>query len=288
MEERRLKPNDKPIRYNQVYYKDAKNMKEIPDASVHLVLTSPPYFNIKDYSKDGRQDKKITNKIPGQIGDMEDYDKYIDAMVEVWKECERVLVPNGKLIINTPLMPISKKILATHHNRHIYNIDSDIAQSVLKDTGLFLYDVYFWSRTNPSKKLMFGSYPYPPNFYAQNTTEFVTVYVKKGGSKREIPKWIKEKSKLSRKEWTECTKQIWYIPVPNQRDRAYGKHCAIMPIKIARRCIKLFTFVGDVVLDPFAGSGTTLKAAMELDRKYVGYEIVGAYEEIIKMKIKGK
>ena len=270
---------------NKVYFKDSRKMTELPNNSVHLIVTSPPYFNIKDYSLDGYQKNKRSEKIVGQIGDIPNYKNYIEEMLKVWKECERVLNPNGKLVINTPLMPMLKKSLNTHYNRHIFDINSDIENSILNNTGLFLLDVFIWNRTNPSKKLMFGSYPYPRNFYAQNTIEFITVYVKDGLSANNLPKEIKEKSKLTEKEWVEFTKQIWNIPIPNKNDLAFGEHSAIMPEEIARRCIKLYTYMGDVVLDPFAGSGTTLKVAKELKRNYVGYEISGNYERIINLKL---
>ncbi len=270
---------------NKVFYKDSRKMSELPDNSVHLVVTSPPYFNIKDYSLDGYQKNKKGEKVRGQIGDIQNYKRYIDEMLKVWKECERVLKPNGKLVINTPLMPMLKKNLNTHYNRHIFDINSDIEHSILNNTKLFLLDVYIWNRTNPSKRLMFGSYPYPRNFYAQNTIEFITVYVKDGPSENNLPKEIKEQSKLTEKEWIEFTKQIWNIPIPNKNDLAFGEHSAIMPEEIARRCVRLYTYVDDVVLDPFAGSGTTLKVAKELKRNYVGYEISRSYEKIINLKL---
>ncbi|PIZ28847.1 restriction endonuclease subunit M [Candidatus Berkelbacteria bacterium CG_4_10_14_0_8_um_filter_39_42] len=261
-------------------------MTELPDNSVQLVVTSPPYFNIKDYSLDGYQKDKRSEKIRGQIGDIADYKKYVNEMLQVWKECERVLKSNGKLVVNTPLMPMFKKVLDTHFNRHIFDINSDIENSILNNTGLFLLDIYIWNRTNPSKKLMFGSYPYPRNFYAQNTIEFITVYVKDGPSENNLPKDIKEKSKLTEKEWVEFTKQIWNIPIPGKGDLAFGEHSAIMPEEIVRRCVRLFTYVGDTVLDPFAGSGTTLKIAKELKRNYVGYEISKSYERVMNLKLK--
>lgn len=273
---------------NKVYFKDARKMTELPDNSVQLIVTSPPYFNIKDYSLDGYQKNRKTEKERGQIGDIPNYKKYIDEMAVIWKECERVLKPNGKLIINTPLMPMLKKNLITHYNRHIFDINSDIENSVLSKTNLFLMDLYIWNRTNPSKKLMFGSYPYPRNFYAQNTIEFITVYVKDGIPENNLPKKIKEESKLSQKEWVEFTKQIWNIPIPGKGDLAFGEHSALMPEEIVRRCVRLFTYVGDVVLDPFAGSGTTLKVAKELKRNFVGYEISKSYEKIIKLKLGSK
>lgn len=259
-------------------------MRELPDESVHLIITSPPYFNIKDYSKDGHQSKTIGKKQEGQIGDIPEYDDYIKEMLKVWKECERVLKPNGKLIINTPLMPMLKRNLNTHYNRHIFNIDSDIQHSIRTKTNLFLLDIYLWNRTNPTKKLMFGSYPYPRNFYAQNTTEFITVYVKDGKPER-TTKEVKEASRLSQSEWVNYTKQIWNIPVPNKNDLAFGKHSAIMPEEIVKRAIKLYSLVGDLILDPFAGSGTTLRMAKKLRRDYVGYEISPDYEPVIRLKI---
>ena len=259
-------------------------MSELPDSSINLIVTSPPYFNIKDYSKDGYQKTTVGAKQRGQIGDIAKYDKYIDEMLKVWKECERVLKPNGKLIINTPLMPMLKRKLDTHYNRHIFNIDADIQSSIKTGTGLFLLDVYLWNRTNPTKKLMFGSYPFPSNFYAQNTTEFVSVYVKDGKPERPA-KENKEASRLSQEEWVEFTKQIWNIPIPNKSDLAFGTHSAIMPEEIVERCVRLFSFVNDIVLDPFTGSGTTLRVAKRLNRKYVGYEISPTYKKAIDMKL---
>jgi DNA modification methylase len=277
-------PLDLPEFFNQIYIKDSRKMAELPDGSVSLIVTSPPYFNIKDYSKDGYQKSKVGTKQRGQIGDIAKYDKYLLEMLKVWKECERVLKPNGKLIINTPLMPMLKRNMNTHYNRHIFNIDADIQNSIKNLTGLFLMDVYLWSRTNPTKKLMFGSYPYPANFYAQNTTEFISVYVKDGKPERPSPA-NKEASKLSKQEWVDFTKQIWNIPIPNKKDLAFGTHSAIMPEEIVERCVRLFSFVGDLVLDPFTGSGTTLRVAKKLKRNYVGYEISPTYAKTIKLKL---
>ena len=260
-------------------------MNEVEDNSVDLIITSPPYFNIKDYSKDGYQQAKHSEKKQGDIGAINDYEKYLRDLLKVWKECERVLKPNGKLIINVPLMPMIKKDLTTHYNRHIFDLQSDIQNSVLHKTKLFLMDLYIWHRTNSTKKLMFGSYPYPPNFYAQNTVEFITVYVKDGKPERKIKKEIKEQSKLTQEEWVEYTKQVWDIPIPNKHDLAFGKHPAIMPEEIVYRCVRLFSLKDDIVLDPFAGSGTTLKVAKELGRNFIGYELYDSYRDIINKKV---
>ncbi len=270
-----------------IYFKNSQKMSGVKSESVDLIITSPPYFNIKDYAKNGYQDKTHSKSNLAQIGDIKNYKTFIKELQKVWKECERVLKPNGKLIINTPLMPMKKKEFTTHYNRHIFDLNSDIQASIIyrKNTEMFLFDTYIWNRTNTSKSLMFGSYPYPRNFYAQNTSEFITVYVKDGIPKNGLPSEIKEKSKLSQKEWVEYTKQIWDIPIPNKKDLAFGEHTAIMPEEIVKRCVKLFSFVGDTVLDPFTGSGTTLKVAKQLQRNYIGYEIMENYKEIIEKKL---
>lgn len=273
---------------NKIFFKDARKMSELPSRTINLIVTSPPYFNIKDYSLDGYQKNRMSEKTLGQIGDIVDYDKYIEEMLKVWQECERVLKPNGKIAVNTPLMPILKRNFNTHYNRHIFDIDSDIKHSILRHTNLFLLDMFIWNRTNPSKKLMFGSYPYPRNFYAQNTIEFITVYVKDGVPDNNVSKEIKQKSKLTEKEWVDFTKQVWDIPIPGKNDLAFGKHSAIMPEEIVKRCVRLYTFIDDTVLDPFTGSGTTLKVAKGLGRNYVGYEISKSYEKVINLKLRSK
>ena len=270
---------------NKIFFKDSRKMKEVENESIQLIITSPPYFNIKDYSLDGYQENKKGKAKKGQIGDINVYETYINEMLDVWKECFRVLKPNGKLIINTPLMPMLKKELDTHYNRHIFDINSTIQNSILNGTDFYLMDLYIWNRTNPTKKLMFGSYPYPRNFYAQNTIEFITVYVKDGVPDKNISKKDKDASKLTQQEWVEFTKQIWNIPIPNKSDKAFGIHSAIMPEEIVRRCVKLFSFANETILDPFTGSGTTLKVAQELGRNYIGYEISDSYKDVIDIKL---
>lgn len=281
-----MNDNNKGLnKLNVVYYKSSTNMKEVSDNSIDLIVTSPPYFNIKDYSMDGHQE--ITHSVVNKkdIGNLDSFDKYIKEIVHVWKESERVLKPNGKLCINVPLLPMLKKDYNTHYNRHIFDLQSSIQNSILTQTNLYLMDIYIWNRTNPTKSLMFGSYPYPRNFYAQNTIEFITIYVKDGKPLNNVPIENKEASKLTQDEWVTFTKQVWDIPIPNKGDLAFGKHSAIMPEEIVKRCVSLYSFVGDTVLDPFAGSGTTLKVAKEYGRNYIGYELYENYKELIDEKV---
>ena len=270
--------------FDQVYYQSSEKMDCIPDGSVDLIVTSPPYFNIKDYFKDGYQNEIVSDANKSDMGNIDCFDDYINNLLKVWKECERVLKPNGKLCINVPLMPMKKKEMHTHYNRDIFDIQSAVQHSILKGTGLYLMDLYIWQRKNATKKLMFGSYPYPSNFYAQNTCEFITVYVK-DGKPAPVSKEIKEQSALTQEEWVEYTKQIWEIAIPNKSDIAFGIHSAIMPEEIVRRCVKLYSFKEGIVLDPFAGSGTTLKVACEEGRHYVGFELYDSYRAVIDKKI---
>ena len=266
-----------------VHYKDSRSMTEVRSGSVHLIITSPPYLATKDYSLDGRGARHSATN-PARLGDITDLDDYLDGLRAVWRECSRVLAPNGKLVVNAPLMPVPKSVRNTHHNRHIHDLNAEIQRSILDGTNLYLMDTYIWNRTNPSKGLMFGSYPYPNNLYAQNTIEFVTVYTD-GRPPRPRPRNIRERSRLTKQEWVEFTRQIWHIPVPNKGDSAFGIHPAIMPEEIPYRCIRMFTFIGDTVLDPFAGSGTTLKVAQMLGRNHIGYELMEAYRPCIERKL---
>nr|WP_033599786.1 DNA methyltransferase [Helicobacter pylori] len=219
---------------NKVFYHSSANMNEVPNNSVDLIITSPPYFNIKDYTKNGTQDLQHSAQHVEDLGALEKYEDYLLGLLKVWLECYRALKPNGKLCINTPLMPMLKKVLNTHYNRHIFDLHADIQRSILHDLNntlenkpkMFLLDVYIWKRANPTKRLMFGSYPYPRNFYAQNTIEFIGVFVKDGKPKQ--PTEVqKEQSQLTQEEWVEFTKQIWEIPIPNKNDIAFGKHAAL-------------------------------------------------------------
>ncbi|MGN8444068.1 Card1-like endonuclease domain-containing protein [Helicobacter pylori] len=219
---------------NKVFYHSSTNMNEVPDNSVDLIITSPPYFNIKDYTKNGTQDLQHSAQHVEDLGALEKYEDYLLGLLKVWLECYRALKPNGKLCINVPLMPMLKKVLNTHYNRHIFDLHADIQHSILHDLNntlenkpkMFLLDVYIWKRTNPTKRLMFGSYPYPRNFYAQNTIEFIGVFVKDGKPKQPTEEQ-KEQSQLTQEEWVEFTKQIWEIPIPNKNDIAFGKHAAL-------------------------------------------------------------
>jgi DNA modification methylase len=242
----------------------------IPDDSVHLVVTSPPYWNLVDY------------EFEGQIG-QSGYEKYLDDLLQVWREVERVLVPNGKLCVNVPIVPVRKKEDSSQHTRVIKNLSCDIETSGIRGTSLVRYSLYIWQKQTTEK--MFGSYPYPPNLYEQNTVEFINVLVKPG-KPRKLPKAVKEASALTEEEWMDLTRQVWFImPADIQRN---GGHPAPFPEALPARLVMRYSFravpgvgfPGDVVLDPFNGSGTTTHVARRLGRRYVGIEGSRKYHEM--------
>ena len=252
---------------NQIFTHSSEHMSEIQDNSIRLIITSPPYFNVKDYGVDE------------QIGkSSETYEHYIESMLPIWKECYRVLKPNGKLCINAPIMPMEKKVYSTHYNRDILNINNDVEQSILNNTEFYRYGNIIWDKGS-TDQLMMGSYPYPPNFYLLNTIEYINIFVKDGQPEK-ISKEIKEKSKLSKEEWREYISTIWKFAPERNRD-----HPAPFPVELPLRLIKMYSFVDDIIIDPFMGSGTTAIASVLSDRKYVGYEINPAYVEMAASRL---
>jgi len=270
---------------NKIICSDSKLALQIlPENSVHCIITSPPYWNVVDYGFDG------------QLGQCS-YEQYLSQLLEVWRECERVLLPNGKLCIITPIMPISKKVITEQHTRHLKNLNNDIEAVILNNLNLKRYSLYIWQKQTTEK--MFGSYPYPPNIYEQNTVEFINVLVK-DGKPRQIEQEIKDASKLNEKEWMDLTRQIWPL-YPEDVKRV--NHPAPFPVSLPNRLIAMYTFArcrnekvsyeGDIVLDPFCGAGATCVAAKNLGRNYIGIDLspefcVFAGENIRKTLFTGK
>ena len=243
-------------------------MNDIIDESIRLIITSPPYFKAKNYD---HQD---------QIGlNSNSYAKYISSMNPIWKECFRVLKPNGKLCINSPILPMDKQTMSTHHNRDYLNINNDIENNILNTTEFFRYDLIIWDKGS-TDQLMMGSYPHPPNFYGLNTIEFINIFVKDGKPEK-IDNKTKNKSKLSKDEWRKYISSIWKFPP--EHDRA---HPAPFPVELPFRLIKLFSFTNDIILDPFMGSGTTALAAKMVERHFLGYELNKNYINIAEKRLK--
>jgi len=246
---------------------DSRNMIETPDESANLIITSPPYWQLKDYGN-----KK-------QIGYDDSYETYINNLNLVWKEGYRVLHKGCRLCINIG----DQFARSVYYGRYkIIPIRTEIIK-FCETIGFDYMGAIIWQKvttcnTTGGASIM-GSYPYPRNGIVKIDYEFILIF-KKLGKAPKVSKEIKEKSRLTKDEWNEYFYGHWNFPGEKQT-----KHLAMFPEELPKRLIKMFAFVGDTVLDPFLGSGTTSLAAKNLERNSVGYEINEDYLSTIKNKL---
>ena len=264
---------------NSVVCGDAREvLTRIPSESIRLIVTSPPYWDFVDYG------------VADQIG-QSSYKRFLEDLLDVWKECHRVLAPNGKLCINTPILPVEKSRTPHLHTRELKNLNNDIESTILDFTPLRRYSLYIWQKQTTEK--MFGSYPYPPNIYENNTIEFINVLVKPGRPSR-IPRAVKEASRLSQADWIDLTRQVWWM-YPEDVSRS-GDHPAPFPELLPMRLIRLYSFasvpeagfIGDIVLDPFGGIGTTAVAAKSLGRRFISVDISPEYTDVALSRVRSR
>ena len=248
-------------------------LAELPNECIDLIVTSPPYWTAVEY-------ETTTTESAGT------YESYIDALLKVWIECFRILRPNGKLAINTPILPIPKKIISSQHTRHIKNINNDVEQSILSGSGFLRYGLFIWQKQ--TSKMMFGSYPYPGNILENNTIEFINVYVKPGKPPK-YPKLVKDANILQQAEWVDLAQQVWFMyPEDVKRD---SEHPAPFPEKLPGRLIRMYTFgacdryEGDIVLDPFCGTGTACSVAKRMRRRFIGVDISEKYIAMARQRV---
>jgi DNA modification methylase len=260
----------------KLYCGDSRHMKELEDKSVHLVITSPPYFDLKSY--DNGDVSKDT-----QLGSPKNYDEYISNLNKVWQECLRVLTPDGKLCINIMPVFLSGKE-TTFGRRGTKLVITDIERFIDSTKEAYLHSLYIWDKRNSSRFSSFGSYPYPTNIFSTFPFEWIIVFCKKGKREHKLTKDMKEKSKITQKEWSSwAINSIWTMNPAKAKEIG---HPAPFPEELPRRLIKLYSFKGDVILDPFVGSGTTVKVARELGRKGVGYDINPDYIKLAEKRLK--
>ncbi|MBI3125333.1 MAG: thermonuclease family protein [Ignavibacteriales bacterium] len=242
-------------------------MKELPDNSVHLVITSPPYWQLKDYGSDD------------QIGFNDSYEEYINNLNLVWKECHRVLNNGCRLCINIG----DQFARAVYYGRYkVIPIREEIIK-FCENIGFDYMGAIIWQKVTTSNTsgggVQMGSYPYPRNGILKIDYEFILVLKKLGEAPKPTSEQ-KEMSKMTPEEWNTFFAGHWNFAGVKQ-----SNHLAMFPEELPRRLIRMFSFVGETVLDPFAGSGTTAVAAKKLDRNSVGYEINSEFVEIIKEKL---
>lgn len=244
-------------------------MEELKDESVHLVITSPPYWQLKDYGNGS------------QIGFNDSYEDYINNLNLVWKECYRVLHKGCRLCINIG----DQFARSVYYGRYkIIPIREEIIK-FCETIGFDYMGAIIWQKVTTCNTTggatIMGSFPYPRNGIIKLDYEFILIF-KKLGDPPKVSREIKEKSKLTLEEWNEYFYGHWNFAGEKQ-----DKHLAMFPEELPKRLIKMFSFVGDTVLDPFLGSGTTCLAAKNLGRSSIGYEINQDFLPIIKEKVKG-
>lgn len=239
-------------------------MSEVENDSVHLVLTSPPYVT--------------TTMHEGQVFPFREYLELLEAVFgEIW----RVLVPGGRFCLN--IADIRTKYLEGYGGKLYRAPLSYEAFRILLGLGFRYLDIWLWQKgfnRNFGGPLL-GSYPYPATLYNNVYFEYIYVFEKPG--KRLVAKEQKEASRLPLEEWKEYVQRIWRIPTETEK---FKLHDAIWPVEIPRRLIKLYSFVGDVVLDPFGGTCTATLAAMQLNRSSICYEINPEYVPVIRYRLK--
>lgn len=245
---------------------DSRRMKEVSDGSVHLVVTSPPYWQLKDYGGSG------------QIGYDDSYSQYINNLNLVWYECYRVLHGGCKLCVNIG----DQFARAVYYGGYrVMPIRTEIIK-FCESAGFDYMGAVIWQKATSMNTTgggsVMGSYPFPRNGIVKIDYEFILLF-KKPGTGPKVSKEIKEKSRLTKKEWNEYFSGHWKFSGARQNG-----HLAMFPAELPRRLIKMFTFAGETVLDPFLGSGTTTAAAVELTRNSVGYEINEEFLSEIKKK----
>jgi site-specific DNA-methyltransferase (adenine-specific) len=246
---------------------DSRDMREIQDASVHLVVTSPPYWQLKDYGSEK------------QIGYNDTYEDYINNLNLAWQECYRVLQEGCRLCINVG----DQFARSVYYGRYkIIPIRTEIIK-FCETIGFDYMGAIIWQKpttmnTTGGASVM-GSYPYPRNGIIKIDYEFILIF-KKPGLTSKVSREIKEKSKLTKEEWNDYFSGHWNFGGERQ-----DKHLAMFPEELPKRLIKMFTFVGDTVLDPFLGSGTTTLAAKNLERNSIGYEVNEEFLNVIKDKV---
>jgi site-specific DNA-methyltransferase (adenine-specific) len=248
---------------HRLHLGDARALDWIPDGSVHLVVTSPPYWTLKKYREH-----------PGQLGDVTDYEAFHDELDQVWRHCYRVLVPGGRLVCVVGDVCLARR---KNQGRHmVMPLHADIAVRCRRIGFDYLTPILWHKIANAAHEVENGSSflgkPYEPNAIVKNDVEYVLMLRKSGGYRKPTDEQ-RRRSKLSKEEHGRWFRSMWTdVPGASTRD-----HPAPFPVELAYRLVRMFSFVDDTVLDPFLGTGSTVIAAIHAERNSIGNELDPTY-----------
>jgi len=240
---------------------DARDLSFLSDESIHLVVTSPPYWNLKRY-----------NEHPDQLGHIESYDAFLAELDKVWRHVFRILVPGGRLVCVVGDVCVSRKKFGRHL---VFPLHSDISVCCRK-IGFDNLNPIIWHKISNAtfevdNGCKFLGKPYEPNAIIKNDIEFILMQRKPGGY-RQPTEEQRALSKIRKQDFDSWFRQIWHITGASTKN-----HPAPFPLELASRLVRMFSFVGDTVLDPFTGTGTTLIAALRSGRNSIGVEVDEQY-----------
>lgn len=251
---------------------DARNLSFINNESVHLVVTSPPYWTLKEYRDH-----------PNQMGHIKDYEKFLDELNKVWRECYRVLVPGGRVVCVVGDVCLSRRDFGRHV---VVPLHADIAVACRR-IGFDNLNPIIWHKISNAKfeannGSKFLGKPYEPNAIIKNDIEYLLMQ-RKPGAYRKPTVEQRNLSKMDKEDFNKWFRQFWTLPGASTKN-----HPAPYPFELANRLVRMFSFNGDTVLDPFCGSGTTMLAAAKANRSSIGIEIEPAYIEMAYERLKSE
>ena len=252
---------------SRIQFGDARSPEAHGEEPVHLVVTSPPYWTIKDYNA------------TSQIGHGDGYEAYLEALDEVWARCYARLLPGCKMCVNVGDQFLRAK---THGRYRVLPIRERIISSIMALGADYMGAIIWKKMTNTNTTgggSLMGSYPHPRNGVLKIDYEFILIFKKPGQAPRGTPSQ-KAKSAMDMDEWSRNFSAHWDIAGERQRG-----HHAMFPRELPRRLIRMYSFPGERVLDPFAGSGTTIDVAIEQGRVGEGIEINSEFEEVMRERL---